>query len=598
MASQLSCGEKKSEQMNTSSSSSSEPTGTAKPGRPVLPPLSTLINIDSFNLRSRDRSCTMDSSSSSSLGTANTTPSTPYYTSHQQTQAHAQNQHPIHRPRAMLASAMSFGSDSGLETSPLFQKRQQFPFGESVAASISATAMPPPVLGGNNENASLLNNTTGNSSGLNLSGLDDSIEGDDAELIAIDHHFTPISVPAAIAEEDASTLVSGDNQAAQIFRFPSVVPGSPIAITGNLATERRANRLYQQQSYSMADYYYHHRQVEVNNNDPGFRNLNGSAPAASARTSRSEAMMFSFDDYENEDEDDDDDVFYNGVQEAVVDSSPPMTESRSWHIARPSCIIGGDAVDGKVAEEDEDMFKAAAPARSRRSSTPIAIPSRNGSTAGSTGASSSYQLENFFKAGLNVSANLVSPLLPSSTRTSDQDMLAAAAESFEQLLKSVPQPITRMPYYHQMAPPLIGNHTEDRRRNKEQVASGVPTTATTHRRTAFGTHFETSCSIIHGRWYPNPQAAVKHGSPTAAGSPTLGFPPLNAPSFSHLRFGRLPASPTYQPLRAIPTDFRVLTPHFEVDEEPGVKEKDETAASASYGKWILLLTFFLFTCWQ
>ncbi len=363
------------------------------------------------------------------------------------------------------------------------------------------------------------------------------------------------------------------------------------------------------QHYSADNHHYYHRQAaEVNNNDPGFRNLNhNSAPAGGGPPAQD--MMFDFDELGDED---DDDVFYNGgaPAEEEEDHSPPMRESRSWHIARPSCIIGGDAVDGFSCDNDEEEGAHAAGSRSaqlfscssssRRSSSPIPIPSsRTNST------SSNCNFDSFFEtsaaAGQQpMSSTFMSPPSPSPS-----------------LLGSVPQPITRMPYYHQMAPPLLLPIAARKEEGEVAEVGGDSSRAfhQHHRRTApFGTHFETSCSIItrslvpsrfspvpfHGRWYPNPQAVQRGHLLRQAVNNGLGQPP---PTSYHLRFGRLPASPTY-PLRAIPTDFRALTPTWEMDEpvEEEEAEKAGTAASAaaSYGKWIcfvlLCFAFCLLLC--
>ena len=510
----------------------------------------------------------------------------------------------------------------------MYQLVRQFRYGESVVAGNAgggggelmntstgsgAAATVPAVNNEGADAAGLLINNSGNGNNHNITdfsfgggALDDSIEGEDEELISIGHHFTPISAPSAAAASAAADL----SQAAEVFRFPSVVPGATTAAAGNLATERRANRmgygrLQQQQSYSADNYHYHRQAAEVNNNDPGFRNLNHNSAPAGGGPPAQDMMMFDFDEFGDED---DDDVFYNGggdqAQEEEEDHSAPMRESRSWHIARPSCIIGGDAVDGFCCGNDEEesaprsaqLFSCSS--SSRRSSSPIPIPSsRTNST------SSNCNFDSFFETSAAGQQPMSSTFLSSPPPSPS-------------LLGSVPQPITRMPYYHQMAPPLLPIAA---RKDGEVAEVGGDSSRAfhQHRRTApFGTHFETSCSIItrslvpsrfspvpfHGRWYPNPQA-VQRGhllrQTSAANGGLVGQQP---PTSYHLRFGRLPASPTY-PLRAIPTDFRALTPTWEMDEPVEEEEKEEkeekeagTAAAASYGKWICFaLLCFLFT---
>lgn len=518
---------------------------TTKSARVIPPPLNSLFSIDNLNstgeVGGRARSCTVTSiDSSSSMGTFST--SITGYGSNNVT--------PI-RPRPMLPSSVSF--DSGVEVSP-FQLRQ-FRYGDSMVTN-----------GELNNSGSSVPMTADNRDNDVSANMDDSMEGEDEELISIDHHFTPISVPAhSSSSYVGQTAFSSSSQAPCVFQFPT---------GNNLASERRANQINSnrlQQSYSMADY--HEVVDELNNNDPNFANMYGpAAPAApsafafhSTPAPAAQEMMFDFDEFG------DDDVFYNGNDgdQAKQTEVSPMRESRSWHITRPSCIIGEPAAGQENSSRDVLFSEGSS---SRRSSTPIPIP-------GSTSGSSSSYCE--FAGGFD---SFFDSSLPRNE-------------------PSVPQPLTRMPYYHQMAPPLLMNARRPQANSEDVTDSGTVSTTsarngngtsgTFQRRTAFGTHFETSCSIItrnlmpsrfspvpfHGRWYPNPQA-VERGHLQQQQNPLVAGLP------AYLRFGRLPSSPTY-PLRAIHTDFRALTTHFEVD-EPEEQFVSSPASTSNYGK----LTFF------
>lgn len=258
---------------------------------------------------------------------------------------------------------------------------------------------------------------------------------------------------------------------------------------------------------------------DINNNDVSFPNQNQTqAPDEDMDLD----MMF----YDDED----DDVFYNEEDELV--------EPRSWHIPRPTCTLSESGPDF-YPPESTSFSRVILPSEgsissSRRSSTPIPIP---GSTSGS---------EN------------------------DSDSI----DGFD--LASVPQPQTRMPYFHRMAPPL--NATNPLNELDEQQQPSGQFRASNPRRTTFGTHFETSCSIITRNLVPSRFSPVPYLN---RWHPHNNHGLLQSGSSVWLRFGQLSSSPTY-PIRAIPNDFRSLTPHYELDENELLSPS--SAASSSYGK--------------
>lgn len=208
------------------------------------------------------------------------------------------------RPRPILASA-SYSFDSGFEVSPLHLRSFQYEDSINIQSTESSASM--------NKN---------------------TMEDFDEELVSIEHHFQPISVPT--------------NRSRSVFEPPSAFSFV------NLADERQNNRMAMEESSQ------HMNENEINNNDVFFPNNYGTQMQANTNDNESILDMFPFDDDDNEEEDGDDDVFFNEDDEANQVMDKQSLESRAWHIARPSCIVS----------QSESISSGS----SRRSSTPIPIP--------------------------------------------------------------------------------------------------------------------------------------------------------------------------------------------------------------------------------
>lgn len=177
------------------------------------------------------------------------------------------------RPRPILAS-LSYSLDSGYEVSPICLA--SFRYGDSVPSQLDQSAT---------SDSIAANNTVDE-------GLDvDDMEGFDEELISIDHHFTPINSSSSITNL-------------------------------NLAELRRQNQIG--------------RQMEINNNDIFFPDLNSS--------NATDAASYSVFELDDEDEEDDD-VFIDSYAESDQDEM-----------------------------DFEQHYKSSGSSASIRSSSPIPIP--------------------------------------------------------------------------------------------------------------------------------------------------------------------------------------------------------------------------------